>query len=252
MLALMKTFCPARGMGLFNDCKTLSITMGISSTLARSCRSIANSSPPNRATVSPSLRAWSMRPATVFMSSSPDACPSVSFTTLKLSRSKKRTAATVPLCHCPLVMTWLSLSIKSILFGSPVRLSWYAISRITPSIRILWDISSLRAMLASSRSAVRSFTRSSSSLWAFLSLTSASILSASMTSREPSILLTSFPSKESSSIPSAATRIESLPVRPISTRFEPSDISLERTLFLRKIVAAIVEAAAATSRYKIK
>ena len=95
------------------------------STVGASSRRIANSSPPMRAAVSASRTLIRIRPATATSSSSPAAWPRLSFTALKSSRSRNRTASG-PLPRRVRVRPCASRSRNSARFGRPVRESWNA------------------------------------------------------------------------------------------------------------------------------
>ena len=88
--------------------------------LLKSTSIITNSSPPNRATVSPSRTHDSSRFATCWSSKSPMSCPSVSFSVLKLSRSMNRSAPVRPLLSID-ANDCLSLSNRSRRLGRRVR-----------------------------------------------------------------------------------------------------------------------------------
>ena len=79
---------------------------------------MANSSPPNRATVSVSRRHVPTRSATLRSKRSPIGWPSVSLTVLKRSRSRHSTAAIAPCPTCATICP--SRSTKAARFASPV------------------------------------------------------------------------------------------------------------------------------------
>ena len=92
---------------------------------SRSERRIRNSSPPCRATTSIWRIAPRKRDPTAFNNSSPAACPKLSLTSLKLSRSMNRTAA--PLCvRAARVRANSRCSRNEVRFARPVNESWSA------------------------------------------------------------------------------------------------------------------------------
>jgi hypothetical protein len=84
-----------------------------------------NSSPPRRPTVSLSRITVLSRVLTARSSSSPAACPKVSLTALKSSRSRNSTATGL-FCRRARASACSSRSMMSARFGSPVSVSWNA------------------------------------------------------------------------------------------------------------------------------
>ncbi|MDQ1678394.1 MAG: hypothetical protein QOC93_3538 [Actinomycetota bacterium] len=84
----------------------------------------ANSSPPSRASISPSRSASPSRTAVLVSRRSPAACPSVSLTSLKWLKSSRRSPSAVP--SAPLARTCSPRSSRQFRFGRPVRASWVA------------------------------------------------------------------------------------------------------------------------------
>ena len=92
---------------------------------ATSSSKMVNSSPPRRAAVSSGRRQACMRLAVSTSSSSPALCPRLSLITLKLSRSRKSTAAA--LCRrAARARACSSRSMNSARFGRPDSGSWNA------------------------------------------------------------------------------------------------------------------------------
>ena len=102
---------------------------------SRSASSSRNSSPPCRATRSVSRVHPRSRSASCSQQRSPAWWPSESFTSLKLSRSRKSTP-TPRSCRRARAIAISSISSKSARFGRPVSLSWYARNATCSSARL--------------------------------------------------------------------------------------------------------------------
>ena len=130
---------------------------------------MANSSPPRRATVSPSRMAPTMRRPASTSSSSPAEWPTLSFTSLKRSRSRNSTAkpraGLPPAAMRPLRATVIASVRRSSncwRLGSPVSASWRAWWVRRCSARRRSPICSSSSAFARASSPVRSSTRCSS------------------------------------------------------------------------------------------
>ena len=76
--------------------------------------------PPSLAMVSPALTQVRNRSAARFSTPSPASCPDLSFTPLKSSKSKNRTAS-CPFCRAAWDIAWFSRSERRLRLASPVK-----------------------------------------------------------------------------------------------------------------------------------
>ena len=133
MLVPTTTSCPAITISERRASSSRWDRIWTSSGRPASSSSTANSSPPRRATESPSRTQPSRRSATVFSSSSPAAWPKRSFTDLKPSRSRNSTAICRS-CRRDRATACSTRSRKSVRFGSPVSESCRASRPISATI----------------------------------------------------------------------------------------------------------------------
>src|SRR6185437_4946025 len=124
-VAVMVTGPAERTNGSLNAAVTRSANASASAESRRFSKSTANSSPLMRAATSDSLAVAARRRAKAVSRSSPSACPSVSLTSLKSSRSMNKTAVTVPVRRAS-ASACSARSANRVRFGSSVSASWKA------------------------------------------------------------------------------------------------------------------------------
>ena len=171
MLAVTKTSLPETSNGAARALVMRSARPSASSSSTTASAMITNSSPPKRATVSPGRSTARSRPAAAHSRVSPAACPRLSLTILKWSRSTKSTATPLRV-RCARATS--SRSTSSVRLGSPVsgscRAWWvsrsWARSRSTtrPSCVPIWPMTSHRAWSNSCGSLVKNSSTAVTSL----------------------------------------------------------------------------------------
>ena len=134
MLALTQTSSVPTRIGALRASAMRSATRSAISVVPPVSSSSANSSPPNRATVSPGRADALSRSPTTTSSWSPTGWPRLSFTTLKSSRSRNSTA-TGPSSRSARSSAWETRSRNSARLANPVSESWNACRRSCRSRR---------------------------------------------------------------------------------------------------------------------
>ena len=147
MLAVVNTSCSFRLKGSVSTFWICLATRVASVTFLISSSKIANSSPLRRATVSPGCRQLSSLLVIATSSWSPVLCPRLSLTTLKRSKSRKRTANKQSWRRLARSTVWLRRSISNARFGRPVNTSWKAWCNSCSSARLRLAISVSREAL---------------------------------------------------------------------------------------------------------
>ena len=136
---------PSITQGTATDLRIFMAIAARSSELLTSVNKMANSSPPNRLTVSVTRATLLILSPTIFNSLSPTRCPNVSLITLKRSRSRNMTA-TLRCSRSEWAIACVRRSCNIMRLGRPVRKSCCAIYTMRSSAALRSLISRITAI----------------------------------------------------------------------------------------------------------